>query len=97
VRLIVDIFECYMSNDLDGVLLFLDFWKRLWFNRINFMYKVLENFNFGKNFMKMIKTFYNEPIFKIKKIMDGFQNQVPCKEKLDTVFRLITTFCICSR
>ena len=65
-RLIVDIFEYYMSNDLDGILLFLDFEKAFDSIEYNFMYKALEKFNFGQNFIKMVKTLYNEPIFKIK-------------------------------
>lgn len=30
------------------------------------MFKTLEKFCFGEQFIKMIKTLYNEPIFKIK-------------------------------
>jgi hypothetical protein len=65
-RLILDIFEYYNNNDLDGILLFLDFEKAFDSVEYNFMYKALEKFNFGKNFIKMVKILYNKPLFKIK-------------------------------
>lgn len=33
---------------------------------LSFMFRTLENFCFGEQFIKMIKTLYNEPIFKIE-------------------------------
>ena len=61
---------------MDGILLFLDFEKAFDSVEYNFMFKTLEKFNFGEQFINMIKLLYNKPVFKIKKIMDGFQNHV---------------------
>lgn len=56
-----------MDNDLDGILLFLDFEKAFDSVEYNFMFKTLEKFRFGDKFIDMIKLLYNKPIFKIKK------------------------------
>lgn len=55
-RLILDVFEYYMHNDLDGILLFVDFEKAFDSVEYNFMFKTLEKFNFGDEFIGMIKT-----------------------------------------
>lgn len=65
-RFILDIFEYYMDNNLDGILLFLDFVKAFDSVEYNFMFKTLEKFKFGDKFIDMIKLLYNKPIFKIK-------------------------------
>ena len=65
-RIIMDIFEYCKNNDEDGILLFLDYEKAFDSVEYNFMFKVLEKYNFGKDFIDMIKTLYNDPIFKVK-------------------------------
>lgn len=45
-----------MHNDLDVILLFLDFEKSFDSVEYNFMFKTLEKFNFGDKFKGMIKT-----------------------------------------
>ena len=65
-RMIIDIFEYCKNNDKDGILLFLDYEKAFDSVEYNFMFKVLEKFNFGTEFIGMIKTLYNDPIFKVK-------------------------------
>ena len=51
---------------MDGILLFLDFEKAFDSVEYNFMFKTLEKFNFGEQFINMIKLLYNKPVFKIK-------------------------------
>ena len=65
-RFILDIFEYYENNDMDGILLFLDFKKAFDSVEYNFMFKTLEKFKFGERFINMIKILYNKPVFKIK-------------------------------
>lgn len=74
-RLILDVFEYYVHNDLDGILLFLDFEKAFDSIEYNFMVKTLEKFNFGSKFIGMIKTLYNKPTFKLKN--NGWMSK-PC-------------------
>lgn len=65
-----------MDNNLGGILLFLDFEKAFDSVEYNFMFKTLEQFKFGDIIIDMIKLLYNKLIFKMKKIMDEFQNLV---------------------
>ena len=80
--MILDIFEYCKNNDKDGILLFLDYEKAFDSVEYNFMFKVLKKFNFGDSFIGMIKTLYNDPIFKVK-TMVGYQNHAQWKEVLD--------------
>ena len=32
----------------------------------NFLFKTLEKFNFGENFMRWVKILYTDPIFRVK-------------------------------
>lgn len=73
--MILDVFEYYVHNDLDGILLFLDFEKAFDSIEYNFMFKTLEKFNFGSKFIGMIKTLYNKPTFKLKN--NGWMSK-PC-------------------
>ena len=50
---ILDIFEYYENNDMDGILLFLDFEKAFDSVEYNFMFKTLEKLNFGEQFINM--------------------------------------------
>ena len=65
-RFIHDIYEFCEGKDLPGVILNLDFEKA--YDRLewNFLFKVLEKFNFGKNYIKWIKILYNQPKIAIK-------------------------------
>ena len=49
---------------MDGILLFLDFEKAFDSVEYNFMFKTLEKFNFGEQFINMIKLLYNKPVYK---------------------------------
>ena len=51
---------------MDGILLFLDFEKAFDSVEYNFMFKTLEKFNFGEQFIYMINLLYNKHVFKIK-------------------------------
>ena len=65
-RLILDIFEyCENSND-EGIFLFLDFEKAFDSVEWNFLFKTLEKFNFGTQFIEWIKIMYCNPIFRLK-------------------------------
>ena len=58
-RSILDIIAHTESLQLPGVLLFIDFEKAFDSIEHEFLYKVLECFNFGPSFIKWIQTFYN--------------------------------------
>ena len=64
--MILDIFEFCDKNDYDNILLFLDFEKAFDAVEWNFLFKTLEKFNFGKNFIKWIRILYTNPIFRTK-------------------------------
>ena len=65
-RTILDNFEyCENSND-PQILLFCDFEKAFDFLKWNFLFKTLEKFNFGENFMRWVKILYTDPIFRVK-------------------------------
>ncbi len=65
-RLLCDYFEHCDKFDVPGILLMLDFEKAFDSIEWNFMYKVLEKFNFGDNFIKWVKILYNQPVISIK-------------------------------
>ena len=62
----MDIFDYCDSTDTDGLLLLLDFEKAFDSVEWNFLFKTLEKFNFGPNFISWIKILYTNPIFRIK-------------------------------
>lgn len=49
-----------------------DFEKFFDLVKYNVMFKMLESFNFGDKFIDIIKLFYNDYVFKIKKKMVGY-------------------------
>ena len=65
-RLILDIFDFCDTSSTDGLLLLLDFEKAFDSVEWNFLFKTLEKFNFGPNFISWIKILYTNPIFRIK-------------------------------
>ena len=65
-RTIVDIFEYWDQNDINGILLFLDFQKAFDSVEWNFMWEALKRFNFGNNFINWIKILYKNPVFRLK-------------------------------
>ena len=62
----LDIFEYCESKNEEGILLFLDFQKAFDSVNWNFLFKTLEKFNFGPQFLKWLKILYKNPIFRIK-------------------------------
>ena len=58
-RSILDIIAHTEALKLPGVLLFIDFEKAFDSIEHNFLYKVLECFNFGPSFIRWIQIFYN--------------------------------------
>ena len=65
-RIILDIFDHCTDNNSKGVLLFLDFEKAFDSVEWNFLFNVLQKFNFGESFISWMKILYNNSIFKIK-------------------------------
>ena len=65
-RLILDIFDYCTENDFVGILTFLDFEKAIDNVELNFLFKTLEQFNFGPYFIKWVKILYKYPIFRVK-------------------------------
>ena len=60
IRLIQDVIDYFENDNTEGAILFLDFQKA--FDTVNheFLVTVLEKFNFGKSFIKWVKTIYNK-------------------------------------
>lgn len=65
-RLVNDIITFMNEQNRPGALLFLDFEKAFDSVEWNFIFKVLEKFNFGPYFSSLIRIFYNNPTFTIK-------------------------------
>ncbi len=65
-RLILDVFDHCTDNNSNGILLFMDFEKAFDSVEWNFLFKVLQKFNFGESFISWMKILYQNPIFKIK-------------------------------
>ena len=66
IRLIEDIIDYININNKDGIVLFCDFEKAFDTVEIDFLLKVLDNFNFGPQFIRWIKTFYTNASSCIK-------------------------------
>ncbi len=65
-RLIEDYFEYCEGLKVPGILLFLDYEKAFDSLEWNFMFSVLEKFNFGQNFIKWVKILYTNTLASIK-------------------------------
>ncbi len=66
VRILCDIIEHADLNNLPGLILCLDFEKAFDSLEWNFMFKILEKFNFGNKFTKWIKILYTNPNLVVK-------------------------------
>lgn len=49
-----------VNENIPGLLLFIDFQKAFDSVEWNFLYESLKMFNFGENFLRWVKTFYND-------------------------------------
>ena len=65
-RLIMDIFDYCENNKETGILLFADFQKAFDSVEWDFLFKTLNKFNFGDNFISWIKILYTNPYYHIK-------------------------------
>ena len=59
IRSIFDIMALSVSENIPGLLLFMDFQKAFDSVEWNFLYESLKMFNFGEKFFRWVKTFYN--------------------------------------
>ena len=59
IRLIIDLIDYTNTHDIPGALLLLDIEKAFDSVEHEYLYKVLERFNIGNNFITWIKSFYN--------------------------------------
>ena len=66
IRLTSDIIEHFNLTNQYGILMMLHFKKAFDSLEWDFMYKSLESFNFGPNFIKWVKTLYRDPVACIK-------------------------------
>ncbi len=73
VRLLLDIMDMSEKTQTPGILLFLDFKKAYDSLEWKFMFKALEKFGFGQDFLKWIKILYNEPRCMVK--VNGFLSE----------------------
>ncbi len=74
IRLVEDVIEYFDKYNQEGVLMMLDFTKAFGSLEWNFLFNVLQKFNFGESFIKWIKTLYDDPITCIKN--NGYQSRV---------------------
>jgi hypothetical protein len=66
IRLVEDLIEYIEQNNLNGMVLLLDFEKAFDSIEWRFIFKTLEKFNFGEMFIKWMKCIYKEPMAVIK-------------------------------
>ena len=66
IRNIIDIYDYTEESNAPGALLSIDFEKAFDMLEHNFMFKALEKFNFGSNFVQWIRIFYENPVFRMK-------------------------------
>ena len=60
VRSIFDIMDFTLDENISGLMIFKDFHKAFDSLEWDFVYKCLEAFNFGEDFMRWVKTFYKK-------------------------------------
>ena len=66
IRLVHDVFDLYNEKNLSGLLMFADFKKAFDSIEWEFLFQVLNKFNFGQNFKHWIKLLYTNPVAFIK-------------------------------
>ena len=66
IRNVIDLYEYTEKYNIPGALICIDFEKAFDSVEHNFIFTVLKKFNFGDNFIKWMRLFYNNPCFKIK-------------------------------
>lgn len=65
-RLILDVFEYRETENIDGLLLSLDFEKAFYSVEWNFLFNAIQKFNISNNFIKWADILYTNPILKMK-------------------------------
>ena len=58
IRSIYDVMDYTVEENIPGLMIFIDFEKAFDSEEWDFLYKCLESFNFGPDFLKWVKTFY---------------------------------------
>ena len=66
VRNIIDIYDFTETFNLGGAMISIDFEKAFDTLEHDFIYKALEKFNFGPQFITWMKIFYAQPVFRVK-------------------------------
>jgi len=59
IRLLLDVIDYTEANEIPAAILSLDIEKAFDNVSHNFLFKVLEHFNFGENFLQWVRTFYS--------------------------------------
>ena len=62
IRTIVDVLNFSQLYDIPGLMIFLDFEKAFDSISWEFLFKILEESNFGENFIRWIRILYNDPL-----------------------------------
>ena len=73
IRTIIDTINFTNTFDISGYLLFLDFEKAFDSVSWDFLFKVLDSFNFGDNFKKWVKLLYTDPLLAVTN--NGYSSQ----------------------
>jgi hypothetical protein len=73
IRFVDDLLKCAEMNIVKGYLILVDFEKAFDSLDWNFLYYTLNNFNFGENFIKMVKLLYTD-------IFSAVQNNGHCTQ-----------------
>ena len=58
IRSIFDIMDFTLNENISGLMIFIDFHKAFHSLEWDYLYKCLEAFNFGEDFIRWVKTFY---------------------------------------
>ena len=66
VRITHDIFNLYNEQNISGLLMFADFRKAFDSIEWDFLFRVLQKFNFGSDFQQWIKLLYTRPWALVK-------------------------------
>ena len=66
IRNLIDLYDYVENNDMPGALLSIDYEKAFDSVEHVFMIEVLKRFNFGEQFIRWMKIFYRNPLFRVK-------------------------------